>query len=305
MAPRRPKFRKRFHAWWEGYDPADEVDDDEPLLLDTPAPPELDPVPPDDPTKAWPQRRIDAAQLIWGRDFIAPGGAALTVELAKPFSISPSTNFLDMHAGLGGGTRAIATMLDCWVTGLEADPDLAAEGHLRSRALMLDRKAPIKPYDLENFELKLESFDFVLARECFYRVVEKERLLLSIYKGLKPRGQLSFTDILLAQPKRTSPALERWMAADRQRPRPWAVDDAIGCLTKLDFDLRIREDITPIYRGHVMAAFLQLVRNIANKSIRRAQLVPVLEEAERWARRMAAIDAGDLVVYRFFAIKQR
>jgi SAM-dependent methyltransferase len=284
--------RARFHAWWDGIDPPPLLDlDSEPLLLDR-----LAPLEPNGVTKAWSPQRIEAAERIWGRDFVVPGGAAFTIQLAKPFGAGPQTSLCDLHAGLGGGTRAIAKTFGVWVTGLEPDPDLADAANRRSRAQALDRKAPIQTYDPAGLALAPESFDGAFAREGFCQVADKQRLLDGVVAGLRDRGQLIFTDLVLADKAGASAGLEA--GAD-----PWPIGRMAEALAERRLDVRIRQDITTLYRGLVRAGFKTLLGDIQRGTIGRPALAPVLAEAERWARRVAALDRGLLRCYRFHAIK--
>ncbi|MEJ0070328.1 MAG: methyltransferase domain-containing protein [Pseudomonadota bacterium] len=301
-------YRARFHAWWEGVDlppPPDSAA--EPLLLDREAAPE--PVARGNGVaKAWPQPRIEAAQRIWGRDFIAPGGADFTLELAKPFGAGPRTSLCDLQAGLGGGTRAIAKAYGVWVTGLEPDPDLADLAHRRSRALAVERKAPIEAYDPETLTLKPESFDCLFGREGFCHVIDKAHLLNGLVAALRAHGQLIFTDLVLADTAAVRAAADgavgRWAAAEPRPPHPWPADRMVEALAERGLDVRIRQDITPLYRGLVVGGFKRLADQIRAGAVGRDQLAPVLAETERWARRVTALDRGALRCYRFHAIKQ-
>ena len=304
---RYARFRRKFNAWWEGIElPPEEADQDladEPLLLDTEAPliEEGDwPESAEERAKLWPIRRIEAAELIWGKDCILPGGTDYTLLLAKPLGLTPALSLLDLAAGLGGGTRALAESFGVWVTGLEPDADLAVDGQERSKRAKLDKKAPVRRFDPANFELKRRSFDCTLAREMFYKVADKQFLFTAIQRGLKDRGQLLFTDYLLgAQPP--GPAFEKWREAERQPCHPMRLEELLALLTGLNFDCRIAEDDSELYRGHVMAAWSRIAGELQNGSIPRHLLARVVEEAERWGRLVHAINAGELRFYRFHA----
>jgi hypothetical protein len=202
----------------------------------------------------------------------------------------------------------MAKTFGVWVTGLEPDPDLADLAHRRSRALALDRKAPIQPYDPEALALAPESFDCVFAREGFCQVIDKAQLLSGLVAGLRDRGQLIFTDLVLADGAAARPVADTevgfWAAAEPRPPHPWPAGRMAEALTERGLDVRIRQDITPLYRGLVVGGFKRLAGQIGRGAVSRDQLAPVLAETERWARRVAALDRGALRCYRFHAIKQ-
>ena len=310
-APKRKsryaRFRRRFHAWWEGVElPPEEEDagaDAQPLLLDTEAPPgdERDwPESAAERAKLWPIRRIEAAELIWGSSCILPGGVDYTVLLAKPLGLTPALSLLDLAAGLGGGTRALAEAFGVWVTGLERDRDLAAEGEERSNRSKFAKKAPVRGFDPEKFELKKRSFDCIFARELFCSVNDKQALFQALQRGLKDRGQLLFTDYVLGPAP--GAAFAKWLEGERQPSFPMPLAELLALLEGLTFDVRIAEDESETYRGHIMAAWSRLAEDLQGGRIPRHLLARVVEEAERWARFVHVLNAGELRFYRFHAL---
>lgn len=309
---RRPTLRARFAAWWDGYyldEPGDSFIDaldlsDGPLLLTERAPPEIIKETADDALKIWPRWRIEAAEMIWGASLISPGDTESIVHLAKPLGLNPALNLLDLTAGLGPGTRGIAQNFGVWVTGLEADPDLAREGGERSRKGEFERKAPISLYDPETIEFKPRSFDCIMGREPFLTVRDKKRLLRAISRGLREKGQLLFTEILVPDRGARSGAFGAWLQRERPAPSPWGFDEMSAYLAEIELDVRIDEDMTPLFRSQILNAFALMARNIENRTIPRYLLPKVMDEAERWNAWVQAIDAGDIKRYRFHALNR-
>ena len=67
-------------------------------------------------------------QRLWGDGFSSPGEAEHVMMLVKPLGLNETMGVLDLNPGLCGSTRVIADSTGAWVTGLEADADLAAAG---------------------------------------------------------------------------------------------------------------------------------------------------------------------------------
>lgn len=301
------RFGERLKLWWEGYR-IEEVtrEPEEPLLLTELAEPEPPPPDPEELAKRWPRLRIEAAEIIFGRDCVRPGGTEFTVTLAKPLNLNPAVTLLEMAAGLGGSTRALVQTFGIWVTGLETDPDLAQEANTRSRQADLEKKAPVRGFSLDNFELKAQSFDCVLAREIFFEARDKPKLYAQLHKGLKDRGQLLFTDFVIegAGAAGAGDAVAKWLAIEDVPGAPWAAREVLRSLEALRFDVRIADDASESYRGHVMVAFANLVAALESKTVAKAVLPYVLGEAERWAALLKAIDEGGLRLYRYHAFKK-
>lgn len=330
----RHGFTVRLQAWWQGQEqepPADPASlspstsfattlarnasgppsarrtppHDDVLLLTNPlADPIWDPVP-EEQGQAWPPARVRAAEMIWGRDCLGPGNAEYTVDLAAPFAPSPVTSFLEMHAGLGGGTRALVSTFGVWVTAVERNANLATEGQARSVAADLEKKAQIRSYDPDKIEFKARSFDCILARELFWTIADKEKLFTSVAKLLKDHdGQMVFTDFIKATPRRSIGAGDKWAVLYPGEAHLSTHQEILDLLFRNRLDARADDDISDVFRGFVLQAWQNLAQSLASHGRPSgAVLRHIAREAERWTRFVAALDAGELRVYRFQAAK--
>ncbi len=251
-----------------------------------------------DPSRTWPRARRAAAEQLWGESCTAPGGVEFTVELSRPLNPAPGVNLLEMTAGLGGGTRAIANSFGIYVTGVDGDPDLAIAGQLRSSSLGMERRASIRAIDLDGFELKPHSFDAVLAREAFYMVADKARLFASIARGIKPSGQMVFTDLVASGKRQMGPPMQRWMAAERSVPHPIMPQKMVEELQRF-FVVKAADDITAIYRSMILSGLMHFAGQLKGKRVPRQLLEWTSREVEFWARRVALFERKELAVYRF------
>ncbi len=316
---RPPKLGDRLRAWWEGTHPhpaepsAPAGDHGEPaeplvldaaampLLLDTPLPPVPGAPEPVDPARPWSARRIAAAELLWGPDFLSPGGAALTVALAEPLGLGATHQLLELGAALGGGSRALAQAYGAWVTALEPDPDLAEEAQRRSKAARLEKQAAIRPIALDGLVLRERGFDAAFSREVLCGCADKPALLAALHAGLKDGGQLLLTDFVLRGP--TTAALRTFLKGEPNPPDPWPAQRLTQAFDNLGFELRLDDDITDIYVDHAGHAWANLAQSLDADAIPRRLLRPVSDECERWGRRFQALQSGALGVFRYHAMK--
>lgn len=289
-------LRGRLHAWWEGYDfepaePAPEVDDA----------PEPEPAPPT--PEEWTQARQEIVQKLWGEGFSTPGEAEHVKMLVKPLGLTEKQSVLDINPGLGGTSRVVAEDTGAWVTGLEADNDLATAGMEISVMSGMAKKAPIQFFTPPKIDIRGHTMDAVVSKEGLYVLPEKEIVFEEIYKVLKPVGQLLFTDYMLPKNDHTSPALEAWIAAETPTPIPWSVDQTVARLKDIGFEVRISEDMTDGVKSLVMKGWQSLVAGIEPGQLSQAAAGAVVGEAEIWCRRLALFEAGDLRCYRIHALK--
>jgi cyclopropane fatty-acyl-phospholipid synthase-like methyltransferase len=252
--------------------------------------------------KIAPLSRMTVAQWLWGDGFVMPGDSEYVLELVKPFGLTPAMSMLDLSAGLGGPARAIAQAFGTYVTGLERSTDRAKRGMEMSVKLNLQKRAAIGPYNPESFELRPNGFDCILGRGSTYNVAEKERLLRVLYQGMKQRGQLLLNEFTIDPAVGKKPELAAWIAKESYPPVLWTIEQYNDCLTSLGFDIRVVEDITSVYRTMIIGGWARLLKEVDLKAMTKEHRLTVIDEAELWMKRVAALECGALRVYRIYAL---
>jgi ubiquinone/menaquinone biosynthesis C-methylase UbiE len=252
-----------------------------------------------------PLDRATVAQWLWGPGYIMPGDEHYVIELVKPFGLTPAMSMLDLSAGLGGPARAIAEAYGTYVTGLERSPERAKRGMEMSVAANLGKKAMISQFNPESMELRPNSFDCILGRGSTYNVVEKERMLRVVFQGLKQRGQFLLNEFTIDPAHGKRPELKAWMARETFPPVLWTIEQYNDCLTSLGFDIRVVEDVTPMYRQMIVGGWARLIKEVDLKTMARSHLRVVVNEAELWALRIAALESGAVRVYRLHALANK
>jgi ubiquinone/menaquinone biosynthesis C-methylase UbiE len=259
----------------------------------------------DTPAVIAPLDRATVAQWLWGPGYIMPGDEHYVIDLVKPFGLTPAMSMLDLSAGLGGPARAIAQSYGTYVTGLERSPERAKRGMEMSVAANLGKKAVITQFNPESMELRPSSFDCILGRGSTYNVVEKERMLRVVFQGLKPRGQFLLNEFTIDPALGKRPELKAWMARESFPPVLWTIEQYNDCLTSLGFDIRVVEDVTLHYRTMIVAGWARLIKEVDLKTMARSHLRVVVNEAELWALRIAALESGGVRVYRLHALANK
>lgn len=246
--------------------------------------------------------RFDVRQWLWGAGFVIPGDAEHVLGLVKPLGLTPAMSMLDVAARMGGPARTIAEAFGTYVTGLERDPELARRGMAMSVASGMSKRAAISAIDPESFELRHGLYDCVFGRQATYAVTDKERFLRVLVQGLKPRGQLLLTELVIDRDAAGDQELADWMMQQTIPPSLWSLGQYTDCLTSLGFEMRVAEDMTATYRGEILKGWRRLIRRVNLRRLPRGDLSTVVDEAERWMRTILALDSGRLKVYRLYAL---
>jgi cyclopropane fatty-acyl-phospholipid synthase-like methyltransferase len=291
-------FRERFMVWWEGFEPAPSA-----------ASQKLAPKPTHEVRYAadqqgWETTRLRLVQDVWGDGFSTPGGADHVLNMVKFFGLDPAMSVVDIGAGLGGAARTMCENFGVWVNGYEADKGLAEAAMALSIKAGMAKKASIAPFDPEAFTLKAKSADCVFSQEYLYTVKDKKEFLATIEAAMKSRGQLLFTDYVLAKPHLRSANLDKWIDNEPNGAHPWAIEDYRQTLAELHMDIRVAQDTTDEFQKMVTNGWAAFVSRVRQTGILPEVHMALTDEAELWARRMQVIEAGDLKVFRVHVLKR-
>lgn len=306
-------IRERLNAWWHGqalppnmlpdsgHAPSTEIPDEgrEPREESEEAPAKANLR--TERLRAWSPDRIDVCAQLWGQGFISPGGAEYILQLAKPLALDPSMSVADLGAGLGGAGRTMAEEFGAWVTGYESAATLIERGSKFSEMAGFAKKASIRHFDPEVSVLN-RRYDCFFSKENIYTISDKKKLFKDMRASLKPNGQILFTDYVLEDPDDQSASLRDWMNLEPSRPHLWRPGDMVDLLKKLDLDVRIQEDISEEFLSLVVCGWGRLAKTLVPGGGDRAFLGALIDEAELWVRRYAALESGSLRVYRFYAV---
>jgi len=242
----------------------------------------------------WSPTRMKVAQGLWTPGFVVPGGAAYVEELVNGCGLSAAETMLEIGVGLGGGTRAIIGRFGNYVTGYERDASLASEARKQAITHNLDSKLEVINAEPDKLKLKKNYFRAALVRDVLFTVEKKEALLEKVATSLKEgQAQMVITDLLF-DAKSEAPELQRWIAAEPQPVYPWSLDALKAALAKINVIPRTAEDESDRYRRMVIKAWKDYLDKVDSEMLTSEIGPQVVHEAEFWARRLAAIEAGVL-----------
>ena len=299
-------FMLRLKSWWQGVE-LQERETPPPLPEPEPEPEAAKPAALGQDTierlkQPWQPERIAMAQAIWGQGFLTPGGPEYVEYMVKPLGLTNESVVLDIGAALGGPARLMAKEFNAWITGLESDAGLAEQGMAMTTQAGLAKKAPIEHFDRTQVPIDKAKYHCIFSKEALFRIENKEELLSRMKKGLKPRGQLLFSDFVVSASGASNDALTAWAEVHHPTPEFWTKEDYVSRLTTLGLDVRVDEDITDRLRAEILRGCAKFVDGAAQAELTRLDKVALASELEYWARCVAAIDSGVLRVCRIYGI---
>jgi cyclopropane fatty-acyl-phospholipid synthase-like methyltransferase len=302
-APSAPTVMLRLRAWWHGVDVGDlagqAAEDGGDAAADggdadTPEPAKVE----------WSEDRIAAIEALWGHGHVRPGGDTFTLNFVRPMGLTPAMSIIDMRAGLGGAARALVDTFGLWIAGYEPVEALAVAGHERSIYGGMARKAPIQVYDPATLELKPNRYDAAIAFELFSRIRDKNALFERIVAALKEPGQIMFTEFALKTKGEQPGEISAWREIESDISDLWTLREYRDMCEEAKLDLRICDDFSDDYRRAALIGWANAVEQFRPGAHEPGVVAMMLEELERWSRRLAAIESGALRVVRIHALKK-
>lgn len=298
MPPARSGLRARLHAWWEGYE-----------FVPPPKPPEPPKTPvataaAPPPKDFWGPERILVGQMIWGDGFTFPGGGAFAADLAQALVVNKNSVVMDVGCGLGGGTRTIVERYGSKAHGFDLSPELARAGDALSAKAGLDLRAPIAHFDIEAPEWERGQFDAALLRNVVSIVTDKVALVRRIADSLKRAGRLVLLDWALAEDERQGPAFAAYIEGEPRPPYLGTIGQLTYLVETAGFTVRTTEDYTEKFAPTVLEGWSRIEAMVGQGTLKPAEGKALLDEAQLWSRRIAAMKAGELAVARIEAHKK-
>lgn len=315
----KPPFRERFGAWWNGTPvrrdgeaaPAAKSSEKKPGDAEAAARKQAmrDEARAEaaaanaTPESNWSEMRRKIAQLVWGDGYNAPGGKALATELYQPLGLDKSSSMIEIGAGMGGMTREIAVATGAYVTAWEFDPELSEEGAVQASVVDLEKKASVLVLDPKKYQFKKNFYTGAVIHEALFRLEDKEAMIKSVIDSLKVEAQMVIWDLFFEEPQPDGP-LQEWITGENGEAYPWSEESARKFLADNHIDIRVSADETDKYCALAVDAWSEFVNQITEDPVGDDMVLPIKREVERWSRRIAAMQAGEMKLYKFVGIKR-
>ena len=148
-------------------------------------------------------------EMVYGEDFISPGGREMATELIATLSLPAGSRVLDVGCGLGGSAFVMAQDFDFNVEGIDLSANMIAMARDRLVAKKLQHKVSLQLGDCLQID-RQKYYDAVYSRDVFLHIEDKGQLLSVLYRSLKPNGRLLFTDYCCGE-KPWQPAFESYV----------------------------------------------------------------------------------------------
>ena len=170
-----------------------------------------------------PSDPIDSDDLAGLDEFHAVGRAG-TLALAELAHVMPRERVLDVGAGIGGPSRALARHFGAQVTALDPTPRFCRLARLLTARCELGDQVTIVEADARSMPFTDDSFDLVWTQALWQSIEDKPAVSAEIHRVLRPGGRLAMFEVV-------------GDGNDLHYPVPWA-DDSGDSFVVSSSDLR-------------------------------------------------------------------
>jgi phosphoethanolamine N-methyltransferase len=136
---------------------------------------------------------ISMLELVWGPDFMAPGGEGNVDNLVRGLEVR-DRRVLDIGCGLGGPAFVLAQKYGALVVGIDIDARLIEHAKRRAGELGLSARATFRAVDPGPLPFDDEGFDIVLISGALTQVEDKRGTLAECLRVLRPGGWFTCYD---------------------------------------------------------------------------------------------------------------
>jgi len=132
-------------------------------------------------------------ELVYGEDFVAPGGRLMAAELIERMALPAGSRVLDAGCGLGGSAFVMARDFELLVDGIDLSSNMIFMAEEKLQKHHLESKVTLRQGDCMKLNAA-NKYDAVYSRDVFLHIHDKKRLFARLHGSLKARGKLLFTD---------------------------------------------------------------------------------------------------------------
>ncbi|MDA0656421.1 MAG: class I SAM-dependent methyltransferase, partial [Proteobacteria bacterium] len=287
-------FLVRFQAWWEGVEPGvlmrrrKKTPPRRSRGIDVGSPASLR-----HGESCWPKKRIQIVQRLYGEGFIHVGGLAYAKPFMARLGLNESKSVLDLSSGLGGLGRYLANEYGSWVTGLEAEKELAEIGMQMSEREGFKEKAPLKVFDPEHVEILDRRYHCILTRERLHTVKNKTRLLRQMADSLAPGGKMVLMEFVVTDnDAKEADLIKAWCNAEFETPTLWSEDELKDSVYRLQLELQSYSNESESYGQTVLKDWDRFTKGLKKGELDQEFVDIMMQEAEINKSRTEAMNAG-------------
>ncbi len=244
---------------------------------------------------------VDMLELIWGKGFLAPGGADNVRQIVAGLDLEDKL-VLDIGSGIGGVDLVLAGEFGARVIGTEIEKPLVERARRYAREAGLGDRIEFRHVEPGPLPLETGRVDVVFSSGVFIHIDDKPAMFEEVRRVLRPRGVFTAYDWLKG-PGDYSEDMLHWFEMEGLTYAMDTLENYASALRAAKFVDIETIDTSSWYRQHCRTEY-ERMRGELNASML-AALGPEKRDhfIENWRAMVAVLDQGELRTARFRARK--
>jgi len=240
---------------------------------------------------------IDMLQLVWGRDFMAPGGIGNVDKLVRGLEVR-GRRVLDIGCGLGGPAFVLAEKYAAEVVGIDIDERLTQHAERRARERGLSDRATFRAVEPGALPFQCEEFDLVLISGAMTQIEDKRGILTECLRVLRPGGWLTCYDWMRREHGESEGYSEDMLYWFELEGLTYAMATPTGQLSimrEVGFENAEVEDRSEWYRREARVEYEQLRDSLYPQLLERMTKEDVDGFVENWRATVVVCEKGEML----------
>ena len=240
---------------------------------------------------------VDMLELIWGRDFMAPGGEGNVDKLVRHLEIG-DRRVLDIGCGLGGPAFVLAEKYGAEVVGIDIDKRLIEHARRRAGELGLEGRASFETVEPGPFPFEDREFDFVLTSGAMTQIDDKHAFLTECLRVLRPGGWLTCYDWMRGEHEEGqgySEDMLYWFELEGLTYAMASPSRQLSIMREVGFEKASTEDRSAWYRREVKSEYSRVCDSLYPRLLELMSKQDVDHFVENWRAMVVVCEKGEML----------
>jgi len=233
-------------------------------------------------------------ELIWGEDFMAPGGEGNVANLVRELEVR-NRRILDIGCGLGGPAFVLAGKYEAEVVGIDIESQLIEHAARRARELGLSDRATFQLAEPGPLPFEDEAFDIVLISGALTQIEDKSGMLAECLRCLEPGGWLTCYDWMRPEDGEYSEEMQYWFEMEGLTYAMATPAGQLSILREVGFENAEVEDRSNWYRLEVRNEYERLRTTLYPRMLELMGQEDADRFVENWRATIVVCEKGEML----------
>lgn len=233
-------------------------------------------------------------ELIWGRDFMAPGGEGNVANLIRGLEVR-DRRVLDVGCGLGGPAFVLAGKYGAEVVGIDIDARLVEHAKRRAGELGLSARATFRTVDPGPLPFGDDGFDVVLISGALTQVEDKRGTLAECLRILRPGGWLTCYDWMRDGDGEYSEDMRYWFELEGLTYAMATPSRQLSIMREVGFEHAEAEDRSDWYRPEARNEYERMRTSLYPRMLELIGRADADHFVENWRAMVVVCEKGEML----------